>query len=513
MSSIANVQNRIYTLAGRALKPVVPKREITKLLPSGVFTSQGKLSTVFIRPLVTEINKAYPQGGRTAADEFIRELRNRDLVSKVLEPGRVYDAMVWERRNIAKLFGIHRGTTELTRKMMALQELVQELGLNPIANRKIAIRCIREALGFSGVRIYDLNLLKGTWLERSSAGEQGLSRFRFAKVPANKSEKAFIKRLLCSEVPPHKIAEAKAAGIWEWHRKGEWGYFYIPDRTRKECREFVERAQVEKDQEGDKVQRRKGYGSGSAKEILYLVFGKGSKTRQVYMITNWASKQPLFADKAKDLELLRTFATAVARASALAASYQREKRITVHDPLTGVYNFRYFESHLRKECVRADRNKLPLSLIMIDTDRFKEINDTHGHPAGNFVLKELAKIFQELIRADIDAAARLGGDEFAVILPATSSAGAKIVAIRIREKIEAHDFQFNGRKIPVTASLGVDTRHPKKHDQPNPDTNHVKSLIANADSALYLAKRGIPKRPGHPGRRGRNQVIVYSSPG
>ncbi len=149
------------------------------------------------------------------------------------------------------------------------------------------------------------------------------------------------------------------------------------------------------------------------------------------------------------------------------------------DGLTNIYNRRFFEYTLSQEFDRAIRYGSMLSFIIIDLDFFKLVNDTHGHLAGDEVLKETAKRIQKALRT-ADTCARYGGEEFAIILPETPLQGAVMLAERLRKTLASQPIEINGRNISVTASIGVAQalQGMKKH----------KELIEHADAALYQSK-------------------------
>jgi two-component system cell cycle response regulator len=171
---------------------------------------------------------------------------------------------------------------------------------------------------------------------------------------------------------------------------------------------------------------------------------------------------------------------------------------SVTDALTGLKNRRFFDERLHEEFRRAQRYGDTLSLIMIDLDHFKDVNDRHGHPAGDVVLREAAALIRASIR-DPDICARYGGEEFAVILPKTHMTGALAVAERIWKELENREYVVpaNGtpapRKVRVTASLGI-AFYPSK------DISSGELLVRFADQALYNAKRG-----------GRNSICLYQA--
>ncbi len=162
-------------------------------------------------------------------------------------------------------------------------------------------------------------------------------------------------------------------------------------------------------------------------------------------------------------------------------------RMTIMDGLTNVHNKRFLLETLERELPRAIRHQRPLALCMFDLDHFKGVNDTYGHIAGDYVLKEAAGVVRSRLRPD-DVIARYGGEEFAVLLPETELQGAAIIAEELRKLIAEHSFEFEGERIPVTISIGC--------TQLRADDDPIK-LTKAADTKLYEAKRS-----------GRNRVCV-----
>ncbi|MES1164229.1 MAG: diguanylate cyclase [Verrucomicrobiota bacterium] len=161
-------------------------------------------------------------------------------------------------------------------------------------------------------------------------------------------------------------------------------------------------------------------------------------------------------------------------------------RLAIRDDLTGLYNRREMNRLLHDEMARAHRHRRPLSLVLLDVDLFKLVNDTHGHPAGDTALLQIAKVINDSVRV-FDRVARYGGEEFAVILPETSAPDAFVVAERIRARVAGHPFEITSDKgetlrIGLTVSLGVTTMS-EGHEM-SPD--HV---IREADRGLYAAKQ------------------------
>jgi diguanylate cyclase (GGDEF)-like protein len=161
-------------------------------------------------------------------------------------------------------------------------------------------------------------------------------------------------------------------------------------------------------------------------------------------------------------------------------SYHEEiYRLTTVDGLTQIFNKRYFMETLEREISRALRYQRDLSLIMFDLDLFKNVNDTYGHLAGDYVLKHLAAVIQNRIRRE-DILARYGGEEFSIILPEIDSAHALVFADKIRRLVERTRFTYENTDIPITISIGVSTV--------NNQLQRTEELIGAADERLYAAK-------------------------
>ncbi|HSS37224.1 MAG TPA: GGDEF domain-containing protein [Polyangia bacterium] len=174
--------------------------------------------------------------------------------------------------------------------------------------------------------------------------------------------------------------------------------------------------------------------------------------------------------------------------------FQRQmSESALRDGLTRAYNKRYFIDRIDTELQYAVRHGAPLALIFLDIDHFKKINDTHGHPAGDYVLTQLATLAMSMLGDDA-MLARYGGEEFAILSRGTELAVAAELSERLRAAVAAHRFAFGGQAIPVTVSIGVARA-------PDPTITTTSDLVARADEAMYAAKRG-----------GRNRVVVAGAP-
>jgi diguanylate cyclase (GGDEF)-like protein len=170
--------------------------------------------------------------------------------------------------------------------------------------------------------------------------------------------------------------------------------------------------------------------------------------------------------------------------------YEEIYRMTIVDGLTQIHNKRYFLEFLDREMARCSRYDRPLSLVMFDIDHFKQVNDTYGHLAGDFILRRVAELVSKHVRKE-ELFARYGGEEFAIIMPETTGKKAGIFCEKIRRMIESTPFLYEGKEIKVTISLGLATmgRH-----------RETLAFIKAADDFLYAAKgngrnrvEGIPE--------------------
>ncbi|MDP2941563.1 MAG: GGDEF domain-containing protein [Candidatus Omnitrophota bacterium] len=169
--------------------------------------------------------------------------------------------------------------------------------------------------------------------------------------------------------------------------------------------------------------------------------------------------------------------------------YQQVQRLSITDTLTGAFNRRHFMEKFGEELKRSRKNKLKFSYLMLDVDRFKEINDNYGHLVGDAVLRDVAKCVKENIR-QIDFLGRYGGEELAIVLSETDEAQAVFAAERIRQAVEKRRFLVYDEDLKATLSIGI-AAFPK-------DAGEADELMDKADQALYRAKE-----------LGRNRVCVF----
>jgi two-component system cell cycle response regulator len=168
---------------------------------------------------------------------------------------------------------------------------------------------------------------------------------------------------------------------------------------------------------------------------------------------------------------------------------QRMYSAALYDGLTKAFNKRHFLDRLPTEVAYAGRHATPLTLLMLDVDHFKDVNDRYGHLAGDHVLATLASIVRESLRTE-DIFARYGGEEFAILCRGATLGNAAVLGERLRVRVAGTRFEYQGQAMPVTVSVGIAAYSDKA---PDPGTQ----LVADADAALYEAKRG-----------GRNRVVA-----
>jgi diguanylate cyclase (GGDEF)-like protein len=164
-------------------------------------------------------------------------------------------------------------------------------------------------------------------------------------------------------------------------------------------------------------------------------------------------------------------------------------RLATRDALTGIFNRGTLMDLGHKSVSAAVRARQPVSVLMLDLDHFKRVNDRFGHACGDRMLEKVTAIVAEKLREE-DVLGRYGGEEFCVVLPNTDTEGARITSERIRTAIEAHEFELGSARTRITVSIGVATLAPT-------GSATLESLVMRADAALYQAKR-----------RGRNRVVI-----
>jgi diguanylate cyclase (GGDEF)-like protein/PAS domain S-box-containing protein len=242
---------------------------------------------------------------------------------------------------------------------------------------------------------------------------------------------------------------------------------------------------IVQDVDGDPRFKKIGIGSEDIHSFAIVPILSKEQVRGVIIIGSRTTNQ--FSPSTA--RLLDTITMQIGMAVDNAQLYERALHLAFTDNLTGLYNRRYLLDQLDRELARAHRNESSLSLVMIDLDGLKTINDTLGHNQGDIVLKKVGMILKRNTRAS-DVAARWGGDEFLLLAPDTDTEGARVIGERIRAQVHSCRLKLSGEETPISISVGV-TTYPV-------NASSVSELIKGADEAMYNAK-GL----------GKNQVCVY----
>lgn len=223
---------------------------------------------------------------------------------------------------------------------------------------------------------------------------------------------------------------------------------------------------------------------------VIMVTGAGAVTEKVKALEGGASDYLIKPfDDAELIARVRVHLKLLSLQRELREKNRQLEELSNTDELTKLANRRHFMEMASIELLRAQRYEKPLSCILLDLDHFKRVNDTHGHLAGDEVLREVAKVIRRDLRRH-DLAARYGGEEMILLLPETDAAGAESVAQRYRRSIASLEIQYGGERIPVSASFGVAAF-------PTHASENLEHLIGAADQALYAAKE-----------QGRNRVVL-----
>jgi two-component system cell cycle response regulator len=222
----------------------------------------------------------------------------------------------------------------------------------------------------------------------------------------------------------------------------------------------------------------------ATRSVIAVPFGLREEQSGVFFLRNMGDAPALTQQDVDFAEsVVRTAVGAIEKAYALQSAQSDKERyqwLAITDPLTGCLNRRALMEKLDEELDRMRRYDLALSVLMIDLDRFKQVNDTRGHIAGDRVLQQVGEMLRHEVRS-VDVVARYGGEEFVIVLPETALEGATSFAERIRERIADHNFADASEPLQTTVSIGVASVAPGNLVAPE-------SLIAMADEALYRAK-------------------------
>jgi diguanylate cyclase (GGDEF)-like protein len=189
-----------------------------------------------------------------------------------------------------------------------------------------------------------------------------------------------------------------------------------------------------------------------------------------------------------EISLAKIICSESSKSVSASFNYLMVKELAIKDGLTGLYNHRHFQEMLSYTIAHSERYSSEASIMLIDVDNLKSINDTYGHRAGDSALSSVGTVIYQTIRK-IDVSARYGGDEFAVILPSTDKRGSLIVAEKIKNNLKKLPLKFKGEEIYITLSIGISTYPENASDR--------EELIEKADRALYDSKEEGKDRITH----------------
>ena len=218
----------------------------------------------------------------------------------------------------------------------------------------------------------------------------------------------------------------------------------------------------------------------------WMVVGMSAHGRNIGCITLESQQPQAFSESS--IRLVQALANESAIALENARLFQEVQKLSTVDPLTGLFNRRHFNNMAQQELQRTQRYNAPMSVILMDIDHFKQVNDNHGHGLGDQVLVDAAAVCMQGLRT-MDVHARYGGEEFCFLLPETTHEGAEILAQRLREGLAQLQFESEVGEFRITASFGV--------AQWQAPEESIDNLLKRCDQALYAAKHG-----------GRNRVVV-----
>ncbi len=193
-------------------------------------------------------------------------------------------------------------------------------------------------------------------------------------------------------------------------------------------------------------------------------------------------------DRAELFARLKTAVRILSLEKSLKEANEAIRVLSITDSMTGCYNRTYMDAQFPNELQRAARYGHPISVLMVDIDHFKEVNDTYGHQAGDQVLKAFVETLCRSIRSGVDWIARYGGEEFIVVLPETNFESAQILAERLRTKISEEIISYKGNEIRITASFGVTGFPSGQGRKGSLEGFSHEAMIRVADKCLYAAK-------------------------
>ncbi len=424
------------------------KREI-RLSPTTRHQLIARLSTEELNTGLLVLESSFATLQSPAAIQSLRALAGQ--IALVLQDRAI-------RAQVQDLSERNRERAETLHQILEISNEVKR-HLNPDALFQSIVTAVAKSLGFNAVLLSLYDAERDLFVRRAQYGlDQRWAEIQGQEVPA-------------AEITCH----------WTDRNRFSKSYF-VRDRTSDELGRY---------DVVTSTPRRRTANGWRAYDMLFIPLVSGERLVGCLSVDEPSTGQ---APSLETIQALEIFANQAVTAIENARRYNDAKEQSIRDGLTGAYNHRHFQESLQREVGRADRQGRPLSVLLLDIDDFKAINDRYGHPVGDAILERIVAEIRSEVRGDMDLVARYGGEEFAVILPEIPTEVAAEVAERIRRRIDERLFRPPETEdiIRVTVSIGL-AAYPA-------DASNKKELIDRADAALYRAKRA-----------GKNAVVATST--
>lgn len=424
---------------------------VVRLSPDLPYQVVLRLSTVELNTGVMVLESSFPALHSTSASTSLAALA--DQIALVLQDRAI-------RAQIQELSERNRERADTFGQILEISNELKR-HLNPDTLFQSIVSAVARSLGFDVVLLSLYEAERNVFVRRA---QYGLDR-RWEEIQGQ-------------EVPAEEITRS-----WTEPNRVSKSYL-VRNRTSRDLGPY--------DVVHSPGSRRRGANGWRPYELLWIPLVSGERLVGCLLVDSPRSGH---SPTIETIQALEIFANQAVTAIESARSYTDAREQSIRDGLTGAYNHRHFQESLQKELGRAERLNRPLTVLMLDIDDFKSVNDRYGHPVGDAILQRIVTEIRGEVRGDMDLVARYGGEEFAVILPETSIAEGTEVAERVRRRVDERLFRppDSADVLRVTVSIGLAT-YPH-------DATTKKELMDRADAALYRAKRG-----------GKNAVAVTSEP-
>jgi diguanylate cyclase (GGDEF)-like protein len=414
------------------------EREV-RLSPSTRYQLVARLSTYELNTGLLILESTFSTLQMAPAVQSLRALAGQ--IALVLQDRAI-------RAQVQELSERNRDRAETLHQILEISNEVKR-HLNPDALFQSIVTAVAKSLGFDAVLLSLYDAERDLFVRRAQYGlDQRWAEIQGQEVPA-------------AEITRHWIDRNRLSKS-----------YFVRDRTSDDLGRY---------DVVTSTPRRRTANGWRAYDMLFIPLSSGDRLVGCLSVDEPRGGQ---APSLETVQALEIFANQAVTAIENARRYSDAREQSIRDGLTGAYNHRHFQESLQREVGRADRQGRPLSVLLLDIDDFKAVNDRYGHPVGDAILERIVGEIRSEVRGDMDLVARYGGEEFAVILPETPTEVAAEVAERIRRRIDERLFRppETDDVIRVTVSIGL-AAYPR-------DASNKKELIEKADAALYRAKRG-----------------------